>query len=80
MAILELDGRGSRRSMALGASRVDLDCFDRVGRSYPDGATASDLVFQHLALVTDDLSLTMPTRHGGARKTPGRRRLVVANP
>ncbi len=54
MAVLELDGGGSRRSMALGETRVDLDCFDQRGRSYPGGATASDLVFQHLALVTED--------------------------
>lgn len=55
MAVLELDGGGSRRSMALSESRVELDCFNRRGRLYPDGATASDLVFQHLALVADDV-------------------------
>ena len=54
MLVLGLKGGGSRRSMMLGESRVDLDCFGYGGRSYPDGATASDLVFQHLALVTDD--------------------------
>ena len=54
MAVLELDGVGSRRSIALGETRVDLDCFDQRGRQYPDGATAADLLFQHIALVTDD--------------------------
>jgi catechol 2,3-dioxygenase-like lactoylglutathione lyase family enzyme len=54
MAVLELDGEGSRRSMALGDSRVELDCFEQRGRPYPGGATASDLIFQHLALITDN--------------------------
>ena len=40
--------------MSLGGSRVDLESFDHPGRPYPDDATACDLVFQHLALVTDD--------------------------
>jgi len=54
MAVLELDGVGSRRSMALGETRVDLDCFEQRGRPYPHGAIASDLLFQHLALITDN--------------------------
>lgn len=54
MAVLELDGGGLRRSMALGETRVDLDCFENGGRPYPDGTNASDLSFQHLALVTDN--------------------------
>ena len=40
--------------MSLGESRVDLESFDHPGRAYPADATACDLVFQHLALVTDD--------------------------
>jgi len=55
MAVLGLQGSGSRRAMALGPSRVDLDVFDRPGHAYPIGANASDLVFQHLALVTSDI-------------------------
>ncbi len=54
LAVLGLEGRGSRRPMSLGASRVDLDMFDRPGDRYPADASACDLVFQHLALVTDD--------------------------
>lgn len=54
MMTLGLAGGGARSRMALGGSRVDLNSFDERGRSYPDGATACDLVFQHLALVTDD--------------------------
>jgi len=54
MTMLQLDGAGSRRSMALGDSRVELDCFEQRGRPYPGGTTASDLSFQHLALITDN--------------------------
>ena len=54
MAVLGLEGAGWRRSMTLGESRVDIDAFDLPGRSYPHCTSASDLVFQHLALVTDD--------------------------
>jgi catechol 2,3-dioxygenase-like lactoylglutathione lyase family enzyme len=55
MAVLGLQGGGLRRTMTLGASRLDLDGFDRPGRAYPVGATACDPIFQHLALVTDDI-------------------------
>jgi len=54
LAVLGLDGGGFRRPMRLGASRVALDTFDRPGVPYPADATACDLIFQHLALVTDD--------------------------
>ena len=54
MKLLGLSGAGSRIAMSLGRSRVDLESFDHPGRPYPGDATACDLVFQHLALVTDD--------------------------
>lgn len=54
MKLLGLAGIGSRVPMWLGRSRVDLDSFENPGRSYPMDTTACDLVFQHLALVTDD--------------------------
>lgn len=54
MKLLGLSGAGSRLAMSLGRSRVDLESFDHPGRPYPADATACDLVFQHLALVTDD--------------------------
>ncbi len=54
MKLLGLSGAGSRIAMSLGRSRVDLERFDHPGRPYPADATACDLVFQHLALVTDD--------------------------
>lgn len=54
MKLLGLTGAGSRIAMSLGQNRVDLDSFDLAGRPYPTDTTACDLVFQHLALVTDD--------------------------
>jgi len=54
MAILGLEGAGWRCSMTLGESRLDLDSFEPAGRPYPVRSSASDLIFQHLALVTDD--------------------------
>jgi catechol 2,3-dioxygenase-like lactoylglutathione lyase family enzyme len=54
MAVLGLRGAGWRRSMTLGESRLDLDSFDPPGLPYPDDTSPSDLIFQHLALVTDD--------------------------
>ena len=54
MRLLGLAGTGERLAMRLGPSLVELDRFDQPGRPYPADATAADLVFQHLALVTDD--------------------------
>jgi catechol 2,3-dioxygenase-like lactoylglutathione lyase family enzyme len=55
MKRLGLAGAGSRVEMSLGAARVDLDSFEQSGQAYPGLATACDLVFQHLALVTDNV-------------------------
>ena len=54
MTLLGLSGSGSRIAMSLGRSRVDLEFFEHAGRPYPGDTTACDVVFQHLALVTDD--------------------------
>jgi catechol 2,3-dioxygenase-like lactoylglutathione lyase family enzyme len=54
MELFGLAGAGSRITMSLGRSRVDLESFDHPGHPYPGDTTACDLVFQHLALVTDD--------------------------
>lgn len=56
IALLGLVGGGVRVPLRLGEQQVDLDSFDIPGRSYPAVATAADLWFQHLALVTDDAS------------------------
>ncbi len=54
IALLGLEGGGSRLPLRLGGQQVDLDRFDVPGRPYPAGATAADLSFQHFAIVTDD--------------------------
>ena len=54
LAVLGIAGTGMRIEMALGPSRVDLDCYAIAGRPYPAGASACDPVFQHFAIVTDD--------------------------
>ena len=54
MHLLRVEGTGERLQMHLGPSRVDLDRFEEPGRDYPAGANAADLVFQHLAIGTDD--------------------------
>ncbi len=54
MHVLGLVGLGHRQSLTLGHSRIDLDWFDNSGRPYPADANAADLVFQHLAVITDD--------------------------
>ena len=54
LELFQLSGRGMRTPMTLGGQRVDLDSFDRLGRPYPANADAASLVFQHLAIVTDD--------------------------
>ena len=67
MAVLGLRGVGWRRSLTHGASRVGIDSLVLQGRSYPDHTSASDLVFQHLALVTDDAqSAWRRVRNAGA--------------
>jgi catechol 2,3-dioxygenase-like lactoylglutathione lyase family enzyme len=54
MALLDLHGGGSRRTLRLGDQRIELDCFDNAGGPYPPDVTGADSRFQHLALVTDD--------------------------
>jgi catechol 2,3-dioxygenase-like lactoylglutathione lyase family enzyme len=54
MALLGLQGGGSRRTLRLGAQRLDLDEFEHPGRPYPLGVSGADSRFQHLALVAGD--------------------------
>lgn len=56
IALLRLSGGGTRYPMSLGRTRVDLDCYELVGRPYPADADAASPCFQHLALVADDVS------------------------
>ncbi|WP_323144953.1 VOC family protein [Massilia phyllosphaerae] len=79
MALLGIGGSGMRIAMALGPSRLDLDCYALAGRSYPTARSASDRIFQHLALVTDD-ARTAWERARGAGATPISRQQPVALP
>ena len=71
MAMLGLEGPGWRRPLTLGASHLDLDSFDLAGNPYPDHTSASDLVFQHLALVTDDARAALRRAVGATPITRG---------
>jgi len=79
MALLGIAGSGMRIAMALGPSRVDLDCYATPGRPYPSARSASDRIFQHLAIVTDD-ARTAWARASAAGATPISRRQPVALP
>lgn len=54
MELLGLSGTGWRMAISLGPSHVHLERFDHPGHLYPEDTSACDVVFQHLALVTDD--------------------------
>ena len=56
IALLGLHRGGTRLPLSLGEQRIDLDTFEDLGRPYPAVATSADLLFQHLALVTDDVA------------------------
>lgn len=79
MALLGIGGSGMRIAMALGSSRVDLDCYAMSGRPYPTARGASNRIFQHLALVTDD-ARTAWNRARAAGATPISRQQPVTLP
>ena len=59
-ALTGIGGRMLRITLALGAQRVELLQFiDQPGRPYPADSSASDLVFQHFALVVSDMTAAM---------------------
>ena len=57
LALLGLpDARAERLTMALGAQEVSFLRFDPPGRPYPEGSTATDLWFQHIAIAVSDMA------------------------
>lgn len=80
LAVLGIAGAGWRLALSLGPSRIELDRFEPAGQAYPRDATAADLAFQHLALITDDAEAAwararaagaMPiSRHGAVTLPP----------
>ena len=79
LRLLGLAGRGERLTMLLGPSRVDLDRFDPPGHAYPAEANAADLIFQHLAIVTDNAASAW-ARAEAAGATPISRECPVTLP
>ena len=74
-------GRALRVTMELGAQRIKLLQFiDQPGHDYPADSSASDLVFQHFAIVVTDMSAAMmqlsqvsgwtPITRGGPQQLP----------
>ena len=54
--LMGVQGGALRVSLSLGLQVIELLQFDQAGRPYPKGALASDLVFQHLAIVVKDMA------------------------
>jgi catechol 2,3-dioxygenase-like lactoylglutathione lyase family enzyme len=55
--LMGVEGGASAITLSLGDEIVEFLQFDRPGRPYPDGATSSDLYFQHFAIVVSDIHL-----------------------
>jgi catechol 2,3-dioxygenase-like lactoylglutathione lyase family enzyme len=51
------DGDAQRITIGLGRESIELMQFAQAGRPYPEGASASDLCFQHFAIVVTDMGL-----------------------
>ncbi len=67
MAMLGLAGAGERTPLRLGDQWIELDAYEQAGRRYPVNARAADPVFQHFALVTDDIdAMWRRAREAGA--------------
>jgi catechol 2,3-dioxygenase-like lactoylglutathione lyase family enzyme len=80
MKMLSLSGGGARITMSLGQTRVDLERFDRPGHPYPQVATACDVVFQHLAIITDDADVAWrQARAAGATPISHRQPVKLPN-
>ena len=52
-----VEGGASAITLSLSDEIVEFLQFDRPGRPYPDGASCSDLYFQHFAIVVSDIHL-----------------------
>ncbi len=49
-------GRVTTHRLRLGSQEIELACFEQAGAPYPAGSTSHDAWFQHLALVTTDMT------------------------
>ena len=50
-------------TLAIGNDRIELIAFDDPGKAYPSDATASDIVFQHFAIVVPDMGAAYTRLH-----------------
>jgi len=55
-SLMGVQGGALRVSLSLGQQVIELLQFDQAGRRYPNGASASDLGFQHFAIVVRDMA------------------------
>jgi catechol 2,3-dioxygenase-like lactoylglutathione lyase family enzyme len=55
--LMSVEGGAVAITLGLRDEVIELLQFDRPGRLYPDGATSSDLYFQHFAIIVADIQL-----------------------
>jgi catechol 2,3-dioxygenase-like lactoylglutathione lyase family enzyme len=81
--LMGVEGGASAIRLGLGDEAVELLQFDRPGRPYPEGATSSDLCFQHFAVVVADIHLAyqklLSARRWTAISTDGPQRLPASS-
>jgi catechol 2,3-dioxygenase-like lactoylglutathione lyase family enzyme len=63
-------GAAERVILTLGSTWLELLQFDTPGQMYPEHATAVDLVFQHFAMVVDDMQAALDRLVAGGEFTP----------
>ena len=54
--LMDVQGGAARTMLSLGDQMIELLQFDRPGHPYPADSTASDLIFQHFAVVVSDMA------------------------
>jgi catechol 2,3-dioxygenase-like lactoylglutathione lyase family enzyme len=55
-AAVDVQGGAECIALALGRETIELTQFDNPGRPYPTNSSASDLIFQHFAIVVSDMT------------------------
>ena len=54
--LMNVEGGAERVTLFLGREAIELVQFDNPGRPYPANSSASDLIFQHFAIVVSDMT------------------------
>ncbi len=78
--LMDVRGGALKITLALGEQVIELLQFDRPGKPYPEKSSASDLIFQHFAIVVSDMAQAYaqlcatprwtPISRGGPQKLP----------